>query len=107
MIRAQTLTSNGWINTYYIIDTGAAKSLFSPEVSKVKGSCDYVTDLYGVTLMSQRCTAVLSLAEHIMTVDGNVIDYDILPSVAGKHLSGILGADFSVKFFYNLLNSLK
>lgn len=98
MIRAQTLTSNGWINTYYIIDTGAAKSLFSPEVSKVKGFCDYITDLNGVTLMSQRCTAVLSLAEHIMTVDGNVIDYDILPSVAGKHLSGILGVDFFEKY---------
>lgn len=61
MIRAQSLTSNGWLNTYYLIDTGATLSLFSPEVCRIKEGFDNITDLKGITLISQKCTAVVSI----------------------------------------------
>lgn len=97
MIRAQSLTSNGWLNTYYLIDTGATLSLFSPEVCRIKEGFDNITDLKGITLISQKCTAVVLLSDKTMKIDGNVIDYDILPSVDGKRLSGILGVEFLEK----------
>lgn len=97
MIRAQSLTSNGWLNTYYLIDTGATLSLFSPEVCRIKEGLDNITDLKGITLISQKCTAVVLLSDKTMKIDGNVIDYDILPSVDGKRLSGILGVEFLEK----------
>lgn len=97
MIRAQSLTSNGWLNTYYLIDTGATLSLFSPEVCRIKEGFDNITDMKGITLISQKCTAVVLLSDKTMKIDGNVIDYDILPSVDGKRLSGILGVEFLEK----------
>ena len=34
MIRTQVKTSNGWQNKYFVIDTGATISLFSPDRSE-------------------------------------------------------------------------
>lgn len=94
MIIAQAQTSNGWQNKYFVIDTGATTSLFSPEVCKAENTCDSITDLNGNILISQRCTAVLSLAEKNMRIEGHVIDYDTLPKIDGKQMSGLLGVDF-------------
>ena len=97
MIRAQVKTSNGWQNKYFVIDTGATISLFSPEVCKTRKICDSIMDLSGNILVSQRCTAMLSLAEKDMSIDGHVVDYEIFPKIAGKQVSGLLGVDFFVK----------
>ncbi len=97
MIRSQSLTSNGCLNSYFIIDTGTSTSLFSPEVGKVKNTHDYIIDLDDNTLLSEKCTAVLSLADKTMNIEGNVVNYDMLPNIDGKHISGILGADFFMK----------
>lgn len=63
MIRTQVKTSNGWQNKCFVIDTGATISLFSPEVCKTRKIRDSIIDLSGNILVSQRCTAILSLAE--------------------------------------------
>ena len=97
MIRAQVKTSNGWQNKYFVIDTGATISLFSPEVCKTRKICDSIMDLSGNILVSQRCTAMLSLAEKDMSIDGHVVDYEIFSKIAGKQVSGLLGVDFFVK----------
>lgn len=97
MIRAQVKTSNGWQNKYIVIDTGATISLFSPEVCKTRKICDSIMDLSGNILVSQRCTAMLSLAEKDMSIDGHVVDYEIFPKIAGKQVSGLLGVDFFIK----------
>lgn len=97
MIRAQAQTSNGWLNKYFVIDTGATTSLFSPEVCKVKNTCDNITDLSGNIIVSQRCTSILSLAGKNMSIEGYVIDYETLPKIDGKQLSGLLGVDFFMK----------
>lgn len=97
MIRAQVKTSNGWQNKYFVIDTGATISLFSPEVCKTRNICDSIMDLSGNILVSQRCTAILSLAEKDMSIDGQVVDYEIFPKIAGKQVSGLLGVDFFIK----------
>lgn len=97
MIRAQVKTSNGWQNKYFVIDTGATISLFSPEVCKTRKICDSIMDLSGNILVSQRCTAILSLAEKDMSIDGHVVDYEIFPKIAGKQVSGLLGVDFFIK----------
>lgn len=97
MIRAQVKTSNGWQNKYFVIDTGATISLFSPEVCKTRNICDSIMDLSGNILVSQRCTAILSLAEKDMSIDGHVVDYEIFPKIAGKQVSGLLGVDFFIK----------
>lgn len=97
LIQALSLTSNGWLNTYFVIDTGATTSLFCPEVGKLKNGCDKVSDLNGSMLTAKRCNAVLSLAGKTMKIEGSIIDYDTLPNVDGKHLSGILGVDFFLK----------
>lgn len=94
MIRAQVKTSNGWQNKYFVIDTGATMSLFSPEVCKTRNICDSIMDLSGNILVSQRCTTILSLAEKDMSIDGHVVDYEIFPKIAGKQVSGLLGVDF-------------
>ena len=97
MIRTQVKTSNGWQNKYFVIDTGATISLFSPEVCKTRKICDSIMDLSGNILVSQRCTAILSLAEKDMSIDGHVVDYEIFPKIAGKQVSGLLGVDFFIK----------
>lgn len=97
MIRAQVKTSNGWQNKYFVIDTGATISLFSPEVCKTRKICDSIMNLSGNILVSQRCTAILSLAEKDMSIDGHVVDYEIFPKIAGKQVSGLLGVDFFIK----------
>mgnify|MGYP004511804037 FL=1 len=97
MIRAQVKTSNGWQNKYFVIDTGATISLFSPEVCKTRKISDSIMDLSGNILVSQRCTAILSLAEKDMSIDGHVVDYEIFPKIAGKQVSGLLGVDFFIK----------
>ena len=97
MIRAQVKTSNGWQNKYFVIDTGATISLFSPEVYKTRNICDSIMDLSGNILVSQRCTAILSLAEKDMSIDGHVVDYEIFPKISGKQVSGLLGVDFFIK----------
>lgn len=97
MIKAQTLTSNGWQNKYFVIDTGATTSLFTPEVCKIKNICDSIADLNGNILVSERCTARLSLADKNLSIDGYVVDYGILPKIDGKQLSGLLGVDFFIK----------
>lgn len=97
MVRTMALTSNGWLNTYFIIDTGTSTSLFSPEVGKIKMHYDDITEFSGITLTAKRCTAVLSFADQIIKFEGNIIDYDTLPKIGGKHLSGILGTDFLVR----------
>ncbi len=97
MIRAQVKTSNGWQNKYFVIDTGATISLFSPEVCKTRNICDSIMDLSGNILVSQRCTTILSLAEKDMSIDGHVVDYEIFPKIAGKQVSGLLGVDFFIK----------
>ena len=97
MIRVQSQTSNGWLNRYFVIDTGATTSLFSPEVCKVKNTCDNITDLSGTIIVSQRCTSILSLAEKNMSIEGYVVDYETLPKIDGKQLSGLLGVDFFMK----------
>lgn len=97
MIRAQVKTSNGWQNKYFVIDTGATISLFSPEVCKTRKISDSIMDLSGNILVSQRCTAILSLAEKDMSIEGHVVDYEIFPKIAGKQVSGLLGVDFFIK----------
>lgn len=97
MIRTQVKTSNGWQNKCFVIDTGATISLFSPEVCKTRKICDSIIDLSGNILVSQRCTAILSLAEKDMSIDGHVVDYEIFPKIAGKQVSGLLGVDFFIK----------
>ena len=97
MIRNQVKTSNGWQNKCFVIDTGATISLFSPEVCKTRKICDSIIDLSGNILVSQRCTAILSLAEKDMSIDGHVVDYEIFPKIAGKQVSGLLGVDFFIK----------
>lgn len=97
MIRTQVKTSNGWQNKYFVIDTGATISLFSPEVCKTRKISDSIMDLSGNILVSQRCTAILSLAEKDMSIDGHVVDYEIFPKIAGKQVSGLLGVDFFIK----------
>lgn len=97
MIKAQAQTSNGWQYKYFVIDTGATTSLFSPEVCKAKKKCDSIADLNGNILISERCTAILSLADKNMSIDGHVVDYDTLPKIEGKRLSGLLGVDFFIK----------
>lgn len=97
MIRTQVKTSNGWQNKCFVIDTGATISLFSPEVCKTRKICDSIIDLSGNILVSQRCTAILSLAEKDMSIDGHVVDYEISPKIAGKQVSGLLGVDFFIK----------
>lgn len=97
MVSAQALTSNGWQHSYFIIDSGASISLFSPEVCKVKNVRDNIVDFNGTSLFSQKCTVTLSFAEKTMNINGNIIDYDTLPKIDGKRLSGILGADFFTK----------
>lgn len=97
MIRAQVKTSNGWQNKYFVIDTGATISLFSPEVCKTRKICDSIMNLSGNILVTQRCTAILSLAEKDMSIDGHVVDYEIFPKIAGKQVSGLLGVDFFIK----------
>lgn len=97
MIRAQVKTSNGWQNKYFVIDTGATISLFCPEVCKTRKISDSIMDLSGNILVSQRCTAILSLAEKDMSIDGHVVDYEIFPKIAGKQVSGLLGVDFFIK----------
>lgn len=94
MIRAQVKTSNGWQNKYFVIDTGATISLFSPEVCKTRKICDSIMDMSGNILVSQRCTAILSLAEKDMSIEGHVVDYEIFPKIARKQVSGLLGVDF-------------
>lgn len=97
MIRTQVKTSNGWQNKYFVIDTGTTTSLFSPEVCKTRKICDSIMDLSGNILVSQRCTAILSLAEKDMSIDGHVVDYEIFPKITGKQVSGLLGVDFFIK----------
>lgn len=97
MIRTQVKTSNGWQNKCFVIDTGATISLFSHEVCKTRKICDSIIDLSGNILVSQRCTAILSLAEKDMSIDGHVVDYEIFPKIAGKQVSGLLGVDFFIK----------
>lgn len=97
MIRTQVKTSNGWQNKCFVIDTGATISLFSPEVCKTRKICDSIIDLSGNILVSQRCTAILSLAEKDMSIDGHVVDYEIFPKIAGKQVSGLLGVDFFIE----------
>lgn len=97
MIRTQVKTSNGWQNKCFVIDTGATISLFSPEVCKTRKICDSIIDLSGNILVSQRCTAILSLAEKDMSIDGHVVDYEIFLKIAGKQVSGLLGVDFFIK----------
>lgn len=97
MIRAQAQTSNDWQNKYFVIDTGATISLFSPEVCKKRNICDSIMDMSGNILVSQRCTAILSLAEKDMSIEGHVVDYEIFPKIAGKQVSGLLGVDFFIK----------
>lgn len=97
IIRTQVKTSNGWQNKCFVIDTGATISLFSPEVCKTRKICDSIIDLSGNILVSQRCTAILSLAEKDMSIDGHVVDYEIFPKIAGKQVSGLLGVDFFIK----------
>lgn len=97
MIRTQVKTSNGWQNKCFVFDTGATISLFSPEVCKTRKICDSIIDLSGNILVSQRCTAILSLAEKDMSIDGHVVDYEIFPKIAGKQVSGLLGVDFFIK----------
>ena len=97
MIRAQVQTSNGWQNKYFVIDTGATISLFSPEVCKTINICDSIMDLSGNILISRRCTAILSLVEKNMSIEGYIVDYEIFPKIAGKQVSGLLGVDFFVK----------
>lgn len=97
MIRAQAQTSNDWQNKYFVIDTGATISLFSPEVCKTRNICDSIMDMSGNILVSQRCTAILSLAEKDMSLEGHVVDYEIFPKIAGKQVSGLLGVDFFIK----------
>ncbi len=97
IIKARALTSNGWQNKYFVIDTGATTSLFSPEVCKAKNICDSIAYLNGNIVLSERCTARLSLADKNLSVDGHVVDYDTLPKIDGKQLSGLLGVDFFIK----------
>lgn len=96
MIKAQALTSNGWQNKYFVVDTGATNSLFSPEVCKAKNICDSIADLNGNILVTERCTARLSLADKNLSIDGHVVDYETLPKIDGKQLSGLLGVDFFI-----------
>ena len=97
MIRTQVKTSNGWQNKCFVIDTGATISLFSPEVCKTRKICDSIINRRGNMLVSQRCTAILSSAEKDMSIDANVVDYEIFPKIAGKQVSGLLGVDFFIK----------
>ena len=100
MIRAQAQTSNDWQNKYFVIDTGATISLFSPEVCKTRNICDSIMDMSGNILVSQRCTAILSLAEKDMSIEGHVVDYEIFPNCR-KTSIWLIGSGFLYKKSHN------